>query len=184
MLFFVFFYIFCFAEDLTITTYYPSPYGSYNELSTNMLKFGLKEKESTICDATREGVFIYDDSENSLYVCQGASGWKKVGASTDISEGDGYIRIGNSQICYGKNYWPTMSPQTKDFKTLVTFPAGGFKTGTVPAVSVTTEYASKVVKIGINDAQITKDGFWAEMKTESLSSGGWGFYWVAIGKWK
>ena len=26
-----------FAEDITITTYYPSPYGSYNELATNKL---------------------------------------------------------------------------------------------------------------------------------------------------
>ncbi len=25
------------AEDITITTYYPSPYGSYNELATNKL---------------------------------------------------------------------------------------------------------------------------------------------------
>jgi len=31
---------FLFAEDITITTYYPSPYGEYNELGTNRLSVG------------------------------------------------------------------------------------------------------------------------------------------------
>jgi hypothetical protein len=30
----------CFAEDMTITTYYPSPYGSYNELTAHKMKIG------------------------------------------------------------------------------------------------------------------------------------------------
>lgn len=32
--------VWLFAEDLTITTYYPSPYGSYNELSARKMKIG------------------------------------------------------------------------------------------------------------------------------------------------
>lgn len=33
-------YAFASNETLTITTYYPSPYGSYNQLKTNMLAVG------------------------------------------------------------------------------------------------------------------------------------------------
>ena len=29
-----------FAEEITITTYYPSPYGSYNDLTANQMKIG------------------------------------------------------------------------------------------------------------------------------------------------
>ncbi|MDD3988280.1 MAG: hypothetical protein PHC93_04950 [Candidatus Omnitrophica bacterium] len=40
---FLFIFVFIsvlFAEDITITTYYPSPYGSYNEMRVNMLAVG------------------------------------------------------------------------------------------------------------------------------------------------
>ncbi len=38
---------FVYSEDLTITTYYPSPYGSYNELRTNMLAVGSAYQDTT-----------------------------------------------------------------------------------------------------------------------------------------
>lgn len=36
------------ADQLTITTYYPSPYGSYNELTTNRMAVGDVNKDGTI----------------------------------------------------------------------------------------------------------------------------------------
>jgi hypothetical protein len=69
-------------ESLTITTYYPSPYGVYNELQANILRFGTgKEKESTVCDSTKEGQVIYDDSENKMYICNGTKWEKGMGAA-------------------------------------------------------------------------------------------------------
>lgn len=37
-----------FAEDITITTYYPSPYGSYNQLQTNSLGVGDNDGDGTL----------------------------------------------------------------------------------------------------------------------------------------
>ncbi len=34
------------AEDITITTYYPSPYGSYNEMRVNMLAVGASYQDA------------------------------------------------------------------------------------------------------------------------------------------
>lgn len=43
------FYIPLYAEEsLTVTTYYPSPYGSYNELGTNKLAVGDTNGDSTL----------------------------------------------------------------------------------------------------------------------------------------
>lgn len=39
-----------FAEDITITTYYPAPYGSYNQLKTNMLAVGSGTDISSLGD--------------------------------------------------------------------------------------------------------------------------------------
>jgi hypothetical protein len=42
-------YLLCFAEEsITITTYYPSPYGSYNELQSNKLAVGDTDGNGTL----------------------------------------------------------------------------------------------------------------------------------------
>jgi len=66
-----------FAEDITITTYYPSPYGSYNELQLYPHTPAL-----TPCDAAHGiGTMFYDSLTSQVKVCQGAAGWQAVGAS-------------------------------------------------------------------------------------------------------
>lgn len=90
--------VFAAEETLTITTYYPSPYGAYRELQTNILYFsGGLEKESTPC--SREGGIIYDDSENKLYLCDGG-GWRLIGDSlwTAIGNNAYYNQSGNVGI--------------------------------------------------------------------------------------
>ena len=45
-------------ETLTVTTYYPSPYGSYNQLNTNYLQYGLISSPpaaGSSCGASEEG---------------------------------------------------------------------------------------------------------------------------------
>ncbi|MFA5351152.1 MAG: hypothetical protein WC357_07490 [Candidatus Omnitrophota bacterium] len=68
---FVFFAPAIFAEDITITTYYPSPYGSYNELQLYPHTPAI-----TTCDATHGvGTMFYDSSTNEIKVCHGSAGW-------------------------------------------------------------------------------------------------------------
>ena len=51
-------------ETLTISTYYPSPYGNYNEL-----QLFPHTPIVTTCDATGEGTMYYDSTANDLRVC-------------------------------------------------------------------------------------------------------------------
>lgn len=57
-------------ESVTITTYYPSPYGSYGELQ-------LYPSAAPTCDSTKRGVMYYDDTANSIRVCNGSS-WQQL----------------------------------------------------------------------------------------------------------
>jgi len=87
-------------ESITITTYYPSPYGSYNELSTNKLAVGdtnnngqldagdqpsnngdIRLKPHTSAPPAESGVVgeVAYASDGYLYVNNGASIWVKQG---------------------------------------------------------------------------------------------------------
>jgi len=109
-LFFVFlssFSLFLFLsadESITITTYYPSPYGSYNELGTNKLAVGDSDGSGTIdagdqpnfdgdirlkprtgsvtgWGAGKTGEIAYSSVQDSLYHYNGSS-WVAGGAPT------------------------------------------------------------------------------------------------------
>ena len=85
-----------FAEDITITTYYPSPYGAYNQLQTNRLAVGdtngsgsldaadqpnrdgdirLKTQagDPAAWSAGTTGQFSYSGAKDSLYHYNGSS---------------------------------------------------------------------------------------------------------------
>jgi hypothetical protein len=88
-------------EEFTITTYYPSPYGSYNELSTQKFSVGytassdeqptlagnirLKSQpgDPTTWSSGKEGEIAYSSTKDVLYVSNGSS-WVAQGAGTDI----------------------------------------------------------------------------------------------------
>ncbi|MDP8259133.1 MAG: hypothetical protein P9L90_06935 [Candidatus Aadella gelida] len=53
-----------FAEDITITTYYPAPFGVYNEMRANKLIIGDPNSASTPAPDT-DGVVIFKDINNS-----------------------------------------------------------------------------------------------------------------------
>lgn len=61
------------AEEITLTTYYPSPYGVYSEMR-------LYPKDTpTTCSGTQRGLMYYDDSENRLKVCNGTPPYQDIG---------------------------------------------------------------------------------------------------------
>ena len=63
-------------ETLTVTTYYPSPYGSYNQLNTNYLQYGLipsPPAAGSSCDAVEEGKSFYNKNDKNLYICNGSN---------------------------------------------------------------------------------------------------------------
>lgn len=63
------------AEEITITTYYPSPYGAYNEL-----QLYPHDPAVTTCDDTHKGTMFYKSTDDQVYVCKGATlGWQVVG---------------------------------------------------------------------------------------------------------
>ncbi|MEW6100994.1 MAG: hypothetical protein AB1481_01725, partial [Candidatus Omnitrophota bacterium] len=58
-------------EEITITTYYPSPRGMYNEVTL------YPHAVPTGCDDAKMGTLYYDSDDNQIYVCKGTvEGWK------------------------------------------------------------------------------------------------------------
>ena len=61
------------TESITLTTYYPSPVGEYQNLRLN-------PSGDPGCDATKEGLMYYDNGLNAIRVCGGAGpAWQDVG---------------------------------------------------------------------------------------------------------
>ena len=78
-------------ESITITTYYPSPYGAYNELSANKFTIGtglssptadgvLRFRPADLSGSCHEGELYYDYSEHILKFCDNTSTWKSLAA--------------------------------------------------------------------------------------------------------
>jgi hypothetical protein len=65
-------------ETITITTYYPSPYGVYNEL-----RLFPQSEPSAACGVGREGTMYFDSEDNVAYICScnedGICSWGSVG---------------------------------------------------------------------------------------------------------
>jgi hypothetical protein len=61
-------------ESITFTTYYPAPYGVYNEMR-------LYPHTSTSCNASQEGLMYYDGVNHKLQVCGSGGSWSDVGSA-------------------------------------------------------------------------------------------------------
>jgi hypothetical protein len=53
-------------ESITITTYYPSPYGSYNELATNVFQLKPQNTAPTGAPSELKGKLYFDNNDNTL----------------------------------------------------------------------------------------------------------------------
>ncbi len=84
-------------ESISITTYYPSPYGVYNEMRLYPHSIPI-----TSCDSTTEGTMFYNDSAQELQVCTASGLWKSgggfwVGSGNDIyNTNSGNVGIGTN----------------------------------------------------------------------------------------
>jgi len=98
----------CFSqgtEKVTITTYYPSPFGSYDKLRTNKLVIGDPDASSTPspdtdgvvrfkgrgsdpagADDTKPGALYYNTADNEFKYHDG-SGWQALGGGGGITGG-------------------------------------------------------------------------------------------------
>ncbi len=83
-------------ESFTITTYYPSPYGSYNELKVGRSVTYMPVNNYASLPNPREGELVYNGPDRKFYYWDG-SGWKVLGGgSTNCDR-----RILESLSCWG-----------------------------------------------------------------------------------
>jgi len=66
-------------EQITITTYYPSPTGSYNELSTNIFTLSPQRNRP----AGEEGRIYYDNSTKTIFYYNGTE-WIELGGGAEL----------------------------------------------------------------------------------------------------
>lgn len=63
-----------FGEDLTITTYYPAPYGVYKDLKSETLLYDpIAGPPPIACAAGTKGTTYYDEDDDEVLVCNGIS---------------------------------------------------------------------------------------------------------------
>jgi len=89
-------------EQLTISTYYPSPYGSYDQLEVSRSVTYQPIDKSTITDP-RRGELIYDSSDDQFYYYN-ASAWVSLGgggtpASWNCAVVNGTSQVTSSAVC-------------------------------------------------------------------------------------
>ncbi|MFA5145062.1 MAG: hypothetical protein WC723_03540 [Candidatus Omnitrophota bacterium] len=70
-------------ESITITTYYPSPYGSYNQVEVHR-SVTYKPVDKNTLDDPKEGELVYNSSDDSLYLYNGSTWVKQGGGSTCV----------------------------------------------------------------------------------------------------
>lgn len=108
-------------EEITITTYYPSPYGSYRELTAHRMKIGRTYSGS--------GVTVNDDN----LIVEGTVG---IGTTAPTQKLDvaGYVK-GQSGLCIGDDCRDSWSPIETTIETMVvskSAPCDGTTVATCP----------------------------------------------------
>jgi hypothetical protein len=93
-------------EQLTITTYYPSPVGVYR----NLRLYPTTQPDCDTITGNNRGTLYYNDSENKLYLCKD-TGWTEVGGA------GGYWTLSGSQLYTNDLNWNvgigTQNPQAR-----------------------------------------------------------------------
>jgi hypothetical protein len=103
-------------ESITITTYYPSPYGVYNEL-----RLYPHSPATTPCDSSATGTMYYNSTTNQILVCNGTS-WSAVGSVLTGNSASMNLPAGNYTIlCWGTYF------TCEDFTTWLRLDGGGVK---------------------------------------------------------
>jgi len=72
------FYVLAHAESINVSTYYPPPYGVYNQLKILSDSDGISGTGAVCSD---EGAMYYDDIDNQMLLCGNSGQWQQVGGS-------------------------------------------------------------------------------------------------------
>ena len=131
-------------EKITITTYYPSPYGVYNDLRL------YPHLPITACTSTNKGAMFYDSQDDKLKYCNGtawvfAGGWWESSDSSEIHN----VNPGNVLI---KSADSNTSQESS--LTVKTFAAGGFNQG----IKLQNRYSTHVSATGVRYPTIWRRG--------------------------
>ncbi len=83
-------------ESLTVTTYYPAPYGVFNEMRL------FPHSTAVIpCDADAEGTMFYNLTAHNIQICRGITGWGSSGLWS--SSGDDIYNTNANNVGIGTN---------------------------------------------------------------------------------
>ena len=101
------------AEDETVelTTYYPAPYGDYDDISTNVIDFNNIDYQTASpanTPAVIEGRMFYDTSDGVFKYSSDGTSWKAIG-STASTTGFNYTNAGNGTLSAFGNASPASS---------------------------------------------------------------------------
>jgi len=165
------------TEEITLTTYYPAPYGEYYELQADVLAVG----PNATVPADAGDVNIEDDlNVGGILTVNAISGnWYQSGTN--------YVRLGSIQICWGIG--SVAINNAYQASAAIVFPIA-FKNGTVPVVTCTANNTSQTnLTTGRNYIpSVTPNGFTAYLDRLALSAnkvtGTLIFDWIAIGIWR
>jgi hypothetical protein len=88
--------VFCQDEEITLTTYYPAPYGDYDALSVNYLDLNPTDydESSGLTPALLAGRIFYDSNTQVFKFSSDGATWRELGSGGDgievryESEGD------------------------------------------------------------------------------------------------
>ncbi|MBN2484165.1 MAG: hypothetical protein JXD21_08215 [Candidatus Omnitrophica bacterium] len=77
-------------ENITITTFYPSPYGVYKDLETEVLHVNPRKEPPCECIPDNNGIMYYQEAveendENVFYFCNGEE-WIPIGYEEELPE--------------------------------------------------------------------------------------------------
>jgi hypothetical protein len=155
----------CRAEEITLTTYYPSPYGVYSEMR---LYPKAPPPVATSCDDKQEGLMYYDNVAHALMVCRckdstclfasnyawtsAAGYWTLSTSGTDLYTNNlsWNVGIGTAEAGHRLHVYSTTDPSVQPALILVdNYQDGsgdevsgiGFRAGNTPAAGVKTAIA-------------------------------------------
>ena len=90
----------------------------------------------------------------------------------------GYLKIGEIMIAWGMGDFGGFGIGERTAE--ITFPVNF---STTPAVSITVNWAHISTKHGIYRENLSTSGFTAYSYCNTIDAGGYGFYWIAVGRW-
>jgi hypothetical protein len=175
--------IFAADENLTITTYYPSPMGSYHELSTNYLDYGTGLATQPVLGAncTEEGQTAYNNTAKKVYLCDGSK-WKEMGGGTDIASlsENGYTKLTSGLIIQWGKVSPTTHATEHSFG-LITYPVEFPNQVFAVTATILTKEDEGWTDGATAVRDITKTGFTLYQTSEIFDTDITGSFWIAIG---